>query len=59
MMANKAILGLALVAFLVVAVRADDPTTALPGVKDLSPDTFDKIVDGSKAALIEFYAPWW
>jgi hypothetical protein len=24
-----------------------------------APDNFDKIVDGSRAALIEFYAPWW
>lgn len=57
MMANKAILALALVALCAVA-RANDPTEALPGVKDLTPDNFDKIVDGSKAALIEFYAPW-
>jgi protein disulfide-isomerase-like protein len=23
-----------------------------------SPSTFNKVIDGSKAALIEFYAPW-
>jgi len=27
-------------------------------VKELSPEDFDSIVDGSKAALVEFYAPW-
>jgi len=27
-------------------------------VKDLTPDNFDSIVDGSKAAFVEFFAPW-
>jgi len=27
-------------------------------VKDLTPDNFDSIIDGSKGALVEFYAPW-
>jgi protein disulfide-isomerase A6 len=27
-------------------------------VKDLTPDNFDKFVDGSKAAFVEFFAPW-
>jgi protein disulfide-isomerase A6 len=28
------------------------------GVVDLTPDNFDSIIDGSKAAFVEFYAPW-
>ncbi|KAK9821933.1 hypothetical protein WJX81_004459 [Elliptochloris bilobata] len=35
-----------------------DPTEALTGVHDLTPDTFDKFVTGGKHALVEFYAPW-
>jgi protein disulfide-isomerase A6 len=27
-------------------------------VHDLTPDNFDQIVDGSKAAFVEFFAPW-
>ena len=27
-------------------------------VLDLTPDTFDGVVDGSKYALVEFFAPW-
>jgi len=27
-------------------------------VKDLTPDNFDSYVDGSKAAFVEFFAPW-
>lgn len=27
-------------------------------VVDLTPDNFDSVVDGSKAAFVEFYAPW-
>lgn len=23
-----------------------------------APDNFDKVIDGSKGALVEFYAPW-
>jgi hypothetical protein len=26
---------------------------------DAAPDNFDKVIDGSKAALVEFYAPWY
>lgn len=39
-------------------VGADDPAEALPGVEDLTPDTFEKFVNGRKHALVEFYAPW-
>jgi len=28
------------------------------GVVDLTPDNFDSIVDGSKGAFVEFFAPW-
>jgi len=28
------------------------------GVVDLTPDNFDKVVDGSKAVFVEFFAPW-
>jgi protein disulfide-isomerase A6 len=27
-------------------------------VVDLTPENFDKVLDGSKAAFVEFYAPW-
>eukprot|EP00210_Caulerpa_lentillifera_P006033 g5765.t2 len=40
------------------AVLANDPTESLPGVHDLTPDTFDAFVNGRKHALVEFYAPW-
>lgn len=30
----------------------------MPGVVDLTPDNFDQFVNGSKSALVEFYAPW-
>eukprot|EP01138_Halocafeteria_seosinensis_P006675 gb/GECG01006823.1/.p1 GENE.gb/GECG01006823.1/~~gb/GECG01006823.1/.p1 ORF type:complete len:367 (+),score=70.44 gb/GECG01006823.1/:1-1101(+) len=33
-------------------------TVDAKGVFDLTPDNFDDIVDGSKPALVEFYAPW-
>lgn len=49
---------LALVCLSAIVVRADDPTESLPGVHDLTPDNFDKIVNGGKHALVEFYAPW-
>jgi len=51
------VLAVALVA-LAYVVAADDPTVKLPGVHDLTPDDFDKIVKGDKHALVEFYAPW-
>ncbi|KAK9813472.1 hypothetical protein WJX73_000851 [Symbiochloris irregularis] len=37
---------------------ADDPTGSLAGVVDLTPDNFDKYVNGAKDVLVEFYAPW-
>lgn len=45
-------------ALCIVALSAEDPTESLPGVQDLTPETFDKFVNGGKAALVEFYAPW-
>eukprot|EP00879_Flechtneria_rotunda_P001267 GHRR01001414.1.p1 GENE.GHRR01001414.1~~GHRR01001414.1.p1 ORF type:complete len:273 (+),score=98.07 GHRR01001414.1:54-872(+) len=48
----------ALLALGVCIVVAEDPTQSLPGVLDLTPDTFDKHVNGAKHALVEFYAPW-
>jgi len=27
-------------------------------VKELTPDNFDSVIDGSKHAFVEFYAPW-
>lgn len=41
-----------------VVLAGDDPTEGLPGVVDLTPDNFDKIVNGGKHVLAEFYAPW-
>jgi len=54
---RAALFAVALAAFACV-VAADDPTVTLPGVSDLTPDNFDKIVKGDKHALVEFYAPW-
>lgn len=51
-------LGLVLCAAFVVLASAQDPTVSLPGVQDLTPETFDKFVNGGKHALVEFYAPW-
>jgi len=31
---------------------------ALANVVDLTPDNFDSVVDGSKGAFVEFFAPW-
>jgi len=31
---------------------------AFGGVVDLTPENFDKIIDGSKGAFVEFFAPW-
>jgi len=33
-------------------------SAAIAAVVDLTPENFDSIVDGSKAAFVEFYAPW-
>ncbi|KAI8469453.1 MAG: protein disulfide isomerase [Monoraphidium minutum] len=43
---------------LVAVAVADDPTEGLKGVEDLTPDNFDKFVNGGKHVLVEFYAPW-
>jgi protein disulfide-isomerase A6 len=42
---------LLLVVALVVAASASN-------VVDLTPDNFDKVVDGSKGVFVEFFAPW-
>jgi protein disulfide-isomerase A6 len=47
-----------LIAFAQLCIAAPDPTESLEGVQDLTPDTFDKFVNGGKDALVEFYAPW-
>jgi len=39
-------------------VAAEDPTAEVPGVQDLTPETFDGVVNGKIHALVEFYAPW-
>ena len=31
---------------------------AYGAVVDLTPDNFDTVVDGSKGAFVEFFAPW-
>jgi protein disulfide-isomerase A6 len=54
----KAFLVALAVSALAYLAVADDPTVTLPGVSDLTPDNFDKIVKGDKHALVEFYAPW-
>lgn len=56
----RAVLAALLVVALYTSVvsAADDPTASLSGVTDLTPDNFDKIVNGGKHALVEFYAPW-
>ncbi|GIL81325.1 hypothetical protein Vretimale_1122 [Volvox reticuliferus] len=48
----------ALLGALAIVQASDDPTISLPGVVDLTPDTFDKFVNGAKHAIVEFYAPW-
>ncbi|WIA31657.1 hypothetical protein OEZ86_002576 [Tetradesmus obliquus] len=48
----------ALAALVAVVSASGDPTESLPGVQDLTPDNFDKFVNGAKHALVEFYAPW-
>eukprot|EP00882_Tetradesmus_deserticola_P000542 GHRQ01000595.1.p1 GENE.GHRQ01000595.1~~GHRQ01000595.1.p1 ORF type:complete len:263 (+),score=117.57 GHRQ01000595.1:130-918(+) len=48
----------ALAALVAVVSASGDPTESLPGVHDLTPDNFDKLVNGAKHALVEFYAPW-
>ncbi|BDA45122.1 probable protein disulfide isomerase-like 2-2 [Coccomyxa sp. Obi] len=41
-----------------LVVSQEDPTESLSGVYDLTPADFDKVVNGGKHALVEFYAPW-
>ncbi|GIL63482.1 hypothetical protein Vafri_17537 [Volvox africanus] len=48
----------ALLGALAIVQASDDPTLSLTGVVDLTPDTFDKFVNGAKHAIVEFYAPW-
>ncbi|PNW88536.1 hypothetical protein CHLRE_01g033550v5 [Chlamydomonas reinhardtii] len=59
----RSLLVVALVGALALTAHAaggggDDPTIKLENVHDLTPDNFDKIVNGAKHVLIEFYAPW-
>ena len=39
-------------------VMAEDPTVAIDGVQDLTPENFDDVVGKNAAVLVEFYAPW-
>lgn len=43
----------------VVALLACVVLASAGNVVDLTPDNFDSVVDGSKHALVEFYAPWY
>lgn len=45
------------ICFIIVNAQ-DAPETPMVGVQDLTHETFDSVVDGSKFALVEFYAPW-
>ncbi|KAG2444788.1 hypothetical protein HXX76_001531 [Chlamydomonas incerta] len=60
----RCLLVVALLGALALTARAggggggDDPTIKLENVHDLTPDNFDKIVNGAKHVLVEFYAPW-
>lgn len=47
-----------LLAVIAFAIAEDSPETAMEGVQDLTHENFDEVVDGSKFALVEFYAPW-
>jgi thiol-disulfide isomerase/thioredoxin len=47
-----------LVAMIVAFVFAIVPEDVVPGIKELTPDTFDKEKDTAPAFLVEFYAPW-
>jgi len=51
----KQVLFLLAIAALVLAHAPEDPLT---GVVDLTSANADSILDGSKNALVEFYAPW-
>jgi len=47
-----------LVIFCAVLTFAQDPEAHLEGVHDLTPSNFKEVIDGTKHALVEFYAPW-
>jgi len=55
---SAALVAVLLLGYAAFIQASGDPTESLPGVQDLTPDNFDKIVNGAKAALVEFYAPW-
>ena len=43
-----------------VVTQKGSPSISIPDgvVVDLTPENFDKIVDGSRHVLVKFYAPW-
>jgi protein disulfide-isomerase A6 len=43
---------------LILLQKADTPTYCFCLCLFAAPDNFDKLVNGAKHALIEFYAPW-
>jgi protein disulfide-isomerase A6 len=43
---------------IVALVCAHAPEDVIPGVVDLTSANVDSVLDGSKNALVEFYAPW-
>lgn len=47
-----------LLAVIAIAIAEDSPETKMEGVQELTNENFDEVVDGSKFALVEFYAPW-
>ncbi|PNH11560.1 putative protein disulfide-isomerase A6 [Tetrabaena socialis] len=54
----KLVLAVALLGALALVSASDDPTISLAGVLDLTPESFEKNVNGAKHVLVEFYAPW-
>ncbi|KAI8108817.1 hypothetical protein M9435_005234 [Picochlorum sp. BPE23] len=54
----KSFIGLVLAVALIGTVRCNDPGESIPGVLDLTIDNFKTVLNGRKAALVEFYAPW-
>eukprot|EP01027_Heterolobosea_sp_BB2_P023834 GEZU01035857.1.p1 GENE.GEZU01035857.1~~GEZU01035857.1.p1 ORF type:complete len:386 (-),score=184.82 GEZU01035857.1:10-1113(-) len=58
-MRSIALIVFALLGFFAISALCDiAPDASHPTVVDLTPDNFDSVVDGSKAVLVEFYAPW-
>jgi protein disulfide-isomerase A6 len=59
---RSVLVALALAAIVTLAIAGggggEDPSIALEGVTDLTPDNFDELVGKEKHALVEFYAPW-